>query len=208
VGARYLRSAEYTGSVCGEAGSAAPEKAAAPEVSASPPAEPKPSLSPGERAVLESLAQRRQELEARAREIDVRDSLLKAAEKRIEQRLQELKELEARVNGAVSKKDEEEAGKFKSLVGMYENMKAKDAAKVFDRLNMRVLVELVNAMNPRRMADILAQMTPEWPSADHRNRQPLRRGRQGADHAPPICPRSRAGRASLTAAGGRRLSDR
>ena len=42
--------------------------------------------------MLESLAQRRQELETRAREIDVRDSLLKAAEKRIEQRLQELKD--------------------------------------------------------------------------------------------------------------------
>jgi flagellar motility protein MotE (MotC chaperone) len=26
---------------------------------------------------------------------------------------------------------------------------------------MRVLIEVVNAMNPRRMADILAQMTPD-----------------------------------------------
>jgi flagellar motility protein MotE (MotC chaperone) len=154
---------EYTGSVGGKSEApppAAPEKAAAPDANAAP-AEPKPSYSAGERAVLESLAQRRQELETRSREIDVRDSLLKAAEKRIEQRLQELKELEARVNGTISKKDEEEAAKFKSLVGMYENMKPKDAAKVFDRLNMRVLVELVNAMNPRRMSDILGQMTPE-----------------------------------------------
>ena len=155
---------EYTGSVGAKPDApapAAPEKAAAPEANATAPAEPKVSYSAGERAVLESLAQRRQELETRAREIDVRDSLLKAAEKRIEQRLQELKELEARVNGTISKKDEEEAAKFKSLVGMYENMKAKDAAKVLDRLNMRVLIEVVNAMNPRRMADILGQMTPD-----------------------------------------------
>jgi flagellar motility protein MotE (MotC chaperone) len=155
---------EYTGSVAPKSDAAAPaatDKGAAPDVSATAPTDPKPSFSPGERAVLESLAQRRQELETRAREIDVRDSLLKAAEKRIEQRLQELKELEARVNGAISKKDEEEAGKFKSLVGMYENMKAKDAAKIFDRLNMRVLIEVVNAMNPRRMSDILGQMTPD-----------------------------------------------
>src|ERR1051325_7012729 len=155
---------EYTGSVGTKPDAppaAAPDKPAAPEVSPGAPLDPKPSLSAGERAVLESLAQRRQELEARAREIDVRDSLLKAAEKRIEQRLQELKELEARVNGAAAKKDEEEAAKFKTLVTMYENMKAKDAAKVFDRLNMPVLVQVVNLMNPRRMADILAQMTPE-----------------------------------------------
>jgi flagellar motility protein MotE (MotC chaperone) len=154
---------EYTGSVAAPKPDAAPDKAAAPAGAAAalPPEMPKASLSPGERAVLESLAQRRQELETRAREMEVRDSLLKAAEKRIEQRLQELKELEARLTGAATKKDEAEAARFKSLVSMYENMKAKDAAKVFDRLNMRVLIEVVNAMNPRRMSDILGQMTPE-----------------------------------------------
>ncbi len=157
---------EYTGSVAAPKPDAAPDKAATPAgaagaAAAPPPEMPKVSLSPGERAVLESLAQRRQELETRAREMEVRDSLLKAGEKRIEQRLQELKELEARLTGAATKKDEAEAARFKSLVSMYENMKAKDAAKVFDRLNMRVLIEVVNAMNPRRMSDILGQMTPE-----------------------------------------------
>jgi flagellar motility protein MotE (MotC chaperone) len=159
---------EYTGSVAKAdpaPPAAASEKSAAPaEGAAAPPTPPdvvKPSLSPGERAVLESLQQRRQELETRAREMDVRDSLLKAAEKRIELRLQELKEVEARINGSATKKDEAEIAKFKSLVSMYESMKAKDAAKVFDRLNMRVLIELVNAMNPRRMSDILGQMTPD-----------------------------------------------
>ena len=40
-------------------------------------------------------------------------------------------------------------------------MKAKDAAKVFDRLEMKVLIELATQINPRRMADIMAQMQPE-----------------------------------------------
>lgn len=143
-------------------GAPAGEKAASPDISTTPPADiVKPGLSPGERAVLESLQQRRQDLDTQAREMDVRENLLKAAEKRIEQRLQELKETEARITGVSSKKDEEEASKFKSLVSMYENMKAKDAAKVFDRLNMRVLIELVNAINPRRMSDILGLMSPE-----------------------------------------------
>jgi flagellar motility protein MotE (MotC chaperone) len=158
---------EYTGSVAApkpEAKSdAAP--AAAPATGAAATAAPvdaiKPTMTAGERAVLESLQQRRQELEGRSRELEVRDSLLKAAEKRIEQRLQELREMESRVTGAEKKKDEEEAGKFKSLVSMYENMKAKDAAKVFDRLDLRILVEVVNAMNARRMSDILGLMAPE-----------------------------------------------
>ena len=157
---------EYTGSVAAKPDAAAPapgvpDKGPPPGAAEAPADMPKPSLTAGERAVLESLQQRRQELETRAREIEVRDSLLKAAEKRIELRLQELKDLEVRLTGVSSKKDEAEAGKFKVLVGMYESMKAKDAAKVFDRLNMRVLIEVVNAMNPRRMSDILGQMSPD-----------------------------------------------
>ena len=149
---------EYTGSVAAPKPEAPPAAAAAP----APPVDAiKPTMTAGERAVLESLQQRRQELETRSRELEVRDSLLKAAEKRIEQRLQELREMEARVTGVEKKKDEEEAAKFKSLVSMYENMKAKDAAKIFDRLDMRILVEVVNAMNARRMSDILGLMAPE-----------------------------------------------
>jgi flagellar motility protein MotE (MotC chaperone) len=150
---------DITGSV---AAAPKPEPAKDPgaAAAAAPPEMPKPAMSAGERAVLESLQQRRQELETRQREIEVRDSLLKAAERRIEQRLQELKEMEARLTGAAAKKDEAEAVKFKSLVSMYENMKAKDAAKIFDRLDLRILVEVVNAMNPRRMSDVLGLMDP------------------------------------------------
>ena len=38
---------------------------------------------------------------------------------------------------------------------------AKDAAKIFDRLDMRVLIEVASQINPRRMSDIMAQMQPE-----------------------------------------------
>jgi flagellar motility protein MotE (MotC chaperone) len=118
-------------------------------------------LSPAERAVLERLAERRAELDARARELDMRESLLMAAEKRLEARVAELKELEARVNNAVQAKSEEEAGRLKNLITMYENMKAKDAARIFDRLDIRVLIEVAIGLNPRRMSDIMAQMMPE-----------------------------------------------
>jgi flagellar motility protein MotE (MotC chaperone) len=157
------QSDDVTGSVAAPPKPAEPAKDAPPANGAAPaPLDaPKPSISAGERAVLESLQQRRQELEARAREIEVRDSLLKAAERRIELKLQELKEMEARLTGANAKKDEAEAAKFKSLVTMYENMKAKDAAKIFDRLDLRILVEVADAMNPRRMSDILGVMMPE-----------------------------------------------
>ena len=44
---------------------------------------------------------------------------------------------------------------------MYENMKSKDAARIFERLDMRILVEVATKINPRKMSEILAQMAPE-----------------------------------------------
>jgi flagellar motility protein MotE (MotC chaperone) len=120
-----------------------------------------PRASAAERALLERLHVRRQELDARARELEVRESLLKAAEKRLETRMNELKDVEARANGAVQRKDEAEAARLKSVVTAYENMKPREAARIFDRLDLRVLVELTNQINPRRMSDIMAQMSPE-----------------------------------------------
>ena len=118
-------------------------------------------ISPAERAVLERLQERRQELEQRGRELDIREGLIGAAEKRLEARLIELKDTEARINATLAKKDEADATRLKSLVTMYENMKAKEAARIFDRLDLRILIDVASQINPRRMSDILAQMTPE-----------------------------------------------
>jgi flagellar motility protein MotE (MotC chaperone) len=121
----------------------------------------KPPASPAERALLERLAQRRQELDARGREIDLRESLLQAAEKKFESQATELRDLESSAGGALQRKEEADAQRLKNLVTMYENMKAKDAARIFDRLEMRILVEVVSQINPRRMSEILGQMSPE-----------------------------------------------
>jgi len=124
------------------------------------PAQDQP-VSPAERAVLERLQSRRQELDARAREMDIRDSLLKAAEKRVESQVQDLKATESRITAANEQKSEADAARFKGIVTMYENMKPKDAAKVFDRLEMPVLFEIASKIAPRKMSDILGQMSPD-----------------------------------------------
>ncbi len=117
--------------------------------------------SPAERAILERLGERRQELDARARELEIRENLLKSAEKRLDGRVNELKTLEQQNGGSAAKREAEDAAKLKALVTMYENMKAKDAAKIFDRLDMPVLIAVVSQIKPRVMADIMAQMQPE-----------------------------------------------
>jgi len=113
------------------------------------------------RAVLERLQDRRQELDTRSRDIEMRESLLKAAEKRLEAKVGELKDVEARINNAMGARDKAEADRFKSIVSMYENMKGKDAARIFDRLDLKILVDVATQINPRKMSEILALMTPE-----------------------------------------------
>jgi flagellar motility protein MotE (MotC chaperone) len=153
-------------------GSVAAKKEEAPKPAAPASEPPKPDgvvlfpdqsqpVSASERAILERLQARRQELETRAREIDIRESLLKAAEKRIEARVEELKAVESRISTASGQKSENDAARFKGIITMYEAMKPKDAAKVFDRLEMSVLFEIASQIAPRKMSDILGLMQPE-----------------------------------------------
>jgi flagellar motility protein MotE (MotC chaperone) len=152
--------ADITGSV-----DAPPKKDEPPKTTEERPAEQitqaPPQVSPSERAVLERLQERRQELETRAREVDIRESLLKAAEKRIETKVDEMKGVETRITAAQQQKEEADNARFKSIVTMYENMKPKDAGRIFDRLDMSVLIEVASRIKPQKMADILAQMTAE-----------------------------------------------
>jgi flagellar motility protein MotE (MotC chaperone) len=138
----------------------APPEVAKPEGAAVAPAQGVP-VSPSERAILERLQSRRQELEARAREIDIRESLLKAAEKRIESKVQEMKAVESRIATVGEQKTEADAAHFKGIITMYESMKPKDAAKVFDRLEMSVLFQIASQIAPRKMSDILGLMSTE-----------------------------------------------
>jgi flagellar motility protein MotE (MotC chaperone) len=135
---------------------------AAPAPSARPAsAEPAPAGSPSERALLERLGERRDELQQRTREIDMREHLLDNAEKKLEGRINELKALEDRSEAAAAKRGDTEAGALRNLVIMYEAMKPKDAARVFDRLSHDVLVPVVLQMKPAKMAEVLAAMSPD-----------------------------------------------
>ncbi len=114
-----------------------------------------------ERAILERLQQRRQELDTRARELDIRESLIQSAEKRMEAQLTELKATEARIKVETEQKNDTETARLKGLVTMYENMKPRDAAKIFDRLDIEVLIEVASQIKPQKMSEILAQMSPD-----------------------------------------------
>ena len=110
--------------------------------------------------VLQRLAERREVLDERASELEMRLALVEAAERRIAERTAALEVLEARINAMVDEKRSLEEAQFTALVSMYETMKPKDAAAIFDQLDPNVLLRVARAINPRKMGPIMAKMTP------------------------------------------------
>ena len=90
----------------------------------------------------------------------MREQLLSAAEKRVEARIAELKELEARINTQIGASDKANEERLMGVVQMYETMKPKDASRIFERLDMGVLIDVAKRMSPRKLSAVLAVMDP------------------------------------------------
>ena len=111
--------------------------------------------------ILQRLATRREQLKARGRELGLRENLLKAAEQQIEEKIAELKKIEATIRDLLKKHDEEQETKLRRIVKVYENMKPKQAAPIFNQLNMELLLDVAERMREAKIAPILALMKTE-----------------------------------------------
>jgi flagellar motility protein MotE (MotC chaperone) len=118
------------------------------------------SMSPAEVELLQKLSERRNELDKRAAELSQREVLLQATEKRIDDKIARLAALEKDIGGLVDKQSEEDEARTKSLVKIYETMKPVDAARIFEQLDMPVLLSVLEHMKERNAAPVLAAMDP------------------------------------------------
>lgn len=132
------------------AGNAPPADALAPRETA---------RSPAEQAILDRLEERRQSIQQRGQDLELREQLLEEAEQRLEARLRSMREQEG-AGGGEAAEEQRRAG-MRNIVAMYQAMRPKDAARVFDRLGLDILVPVALEMNPRTMAEIMAAMSPE-----------------------------------------------
>lgn len=117
-------------------------------------------LSRSELRLLQELSSRRKQLEDRERGLDQREALLEAAEKKFNEKLNELNGLRDQIKVLVKKHTAEQDAQLASLVKIYESMKPKDAARIFDALDMDVLLDVVVRMKEAKSAAVLAQMDP------------------------------------------------
>lgn len=124
--------------------------------SATPTAEPSPDYQ-----LLQQLRKRHEELEARARALDDRQTIIRAEEVKLQERLGELQALQTRLEQEAADRQKGQDAAWDNLVKLYEAMKPREAAKIFDDLDMPVLIELARRMNERKAAAILSSMQPD-----------------------------------------------
>lgn len=139
----------------------APAAANAPPADAAPPAaEPEPTEQ-AERALLESLRDRRTALDAREADIVQREMLLAATERRLLARVEELAALQQALEAETRAQDERVEERLRQLVRLYEAMRPRDASVIFNELDMEVLIPVLARMREARAAPVLAAMLPE-----------------------------------------------
>ena len=128
-----------------------------PSISRTPVTEP----SNAERALLQDLRSRREQLDAREHALEERSAVLEAAEARLQSKINHMAALETRLDELDHARKQRQDANWTGLVKVYENMKPRDAAAIFDVLDMHVLLEVLDRMNERKAAGVLAAMQPE-----------------------------------------------
>ena len=115
-------------------------------------------ISPTEIRMLEDLLERRTRIDKWERDIEMREKLLAATEMRIDEKIVKLKAINANIETLIKQFDAREDEKITSLVKIYEIMKPKDAARIFNDLDNGILLEVLSRMREAKAAKIIAKM--------------------------------------------------
>ena len=131
------------------------------------------------------LSARRKQLDERELAITEQIALLEAIEKRIDGKIAEMQTIRDEINTGLAEQDrradEARNAEITRLVTVYQAMKPTEAARIFDTLDLGVLVRVTEQMPENKFAPILAKMTPE--RATELTRSLALRGEQPQDPA-------------------------
>jgi flagellar motility protein MotE (MotC chaperone) len=134
----------------------APVPAPAPQALAAP-----QTLAPVEGDAGQPLKLRRGQLEEREQLLTEREATLAAADKHLTERVGELQAIQTRLETLESGRKAQEEANWVGLVKLYEGMRPRDAAGIFNALDKPVLLEIVDRMKAAKAAAVLALMEPE-----------------------------------------------
>ncbi len=131
-----------------------------PELPAPTSLPPVPPAPPELADVALELQQRREQLLELEARLAIREAGLRTAEAGLAAQLDRLEALRGELQALVGMANDEEEARQQQLVKVYESMRAKSAAQIFDRLDLAVLLPVAKRMKEAKMAAILAAMDP------------------------------------------------
>ncbi len=117
-------------------------------------------LSPAELQILQSLGQRRGQLDQREADFNTQLALLAAAEAKLDAKVKTLNGIKSDIQGLLKIGDEQEAAEVARMVKVFESMKPKDAAPRMMLLTDAVRLPIAAKMKEKSLGLILAQMPP------------------------------------------------
>lgn len=164
---RFVKRVEIQmgGEAFAEAPKAAPKAEAKPAEAKTDGTETKPeaptSLTASDLDHLQKLNDRKKELDAREEELNRMEGELQVQKEELEKRLKELDGMRTKISGILEERVKVDAEKVDTLVQMYSNMKAPQAAKVFETMDEDLAVEILGRMKKKNAADIMNLLKPE-----------------------------------------------
>ena len=120
-----------------------------------------PPVSPAERQLLQDLRGRRVELDSREKTLSERESILEAAEQQLTARVAELTALQTRLEQLDGDRRAHDDANWAGIVKVYETMKPREAATIFNEMEIGVLLQVVDRMKDSKTAPVLAAMLPD-----------------------------------------------
>ncbi|MEZ5826066.1 MAG: hypothetical protein R3C97_15435 [Geminicoccaceae bacterium] len=108
--------------------------------------------------VAADLQRRQADLDKREAEVALREQALAATRAKLDEQLDRLEALRAEISGMIEKVEADEEARLQQLVAIYEKMKGKEAAQIFDRLDPDVMLKVAVRMREAKLATILAKM--------------------------------------------------
>jgi flagellar motility protein MotE (MotC chaperone) len=117
-------------------------------------------LSPAELQVLQSLGDRRGQLDEREQGLDTQVNLIAAAEAKVDAKIATMNQLKTDMQTLLGQLDDKQQAEVDRLVKVYEAMKPADSAARFVLLNDEVRLPIAAKMKERALSAMIAKMPP------------------------------------------------
>lgn len=108
-----------------------------------------------------TLAQRKKELDQRDEDLKQTEAQIQEQKKELDKKIAELEETRRKIASILEERVKVDEQKVETLVQVYSNMRAPQAAKIFETMDEGLVVEILGRMKKKNAADVMNLIKPE-----------------------------------------------